>query len=83
MLKELFLLVTLLALFADARPQPSTNAVELRGKFDIEDEEDGVLFASEDDTLDDMIITYLAARSAEDVKPQKVSITNVMLPNAP
>ncbi|KAL5517794.1 hypothetical protein EMCRGX_G003413 [Ephydatia muelleri] len=77
MLKELFLLVTLLALFADARPQPSTNAVELRGKFDIEDEEDGVLFASEDDTLDDMIITYLAARSAEDVKPQIVSIHDV------
>eukprot|EP00731_Ephydatia_muelleri_P034655 Em0070g11a len=70
MLKELFLLVTLLALFADARPQPSTNAVDLIGEVDIEDLENGDLFASEDDTLDEMMITYLGAKSAEDVKPQ-------------
>eukprot|EP00731_Ephydatia_muelleri_P022860 Em0015g443a len=70
MLKELSLLVTLLALFADARPQPYKlkDTVEMSDKV-----EDGGLVVSRDDILDDMIISYVRAKNAEGLKTQETT----------
>eukprot|EP00731_Ephydatia_muelleri_P015664 Em0009g88a len=73
MLKELALLVTLLALFADARPQPSKLKDTLIEMSD-EVEENSDSLTNSNDILEEMIVSYLRAKNAGSLKAAWVNI---------